>query len=411
MNNSRFPLARVIIALLIVGAAFYAYSRIGKKDDRRVGVKPLAVRVAKAAKGSMDVYLQGLGTVTSPNTVTVKSRVDGQLMSLHFTEGQMVAQGELLAEIDPRPFRTQLQQAKGTLAREQAQLKDAQLDLQRYRKLIKEQSVSQQQLQSQEGLVGQFQGALLAAKGAVADAELQLSYTRITAPLTGRAGLRKVDVGNMIHASDANGLVVITQLDPMHVVFTLVEKDIPKVIAAMRKGSLQVQARGQDNTTLLATGTLLTLDNQIDTATGTVKAKAEFHNADHILFPNQFVNAHLKVETLSNALIIPTSAVQRNNDGFFVYLVQEGKTVARNIATGHATDLETVVTSGLADGDIVVIDGVDRLRDGMPVTYEEPAQQPGNKAATPVKVLGAPGDANAPGDAVDTPGGPGKKKP
>ncbi|MDL2266668.1 MdtA/MuxA family multidrug efflux RND transporter periplasmic adaptor subunit [Desulfovibrio sp. OttesenSCG-928-G15] len=406
----RFPLAKIIIGLLVLGAALYGYSRFGKKEAHRGGLKPLAVRVAVVKLGSMDVFIQGLGTVTSPNTVTVKSRVDGQLMSLYFTEGQMVAQGELLAEIDPRPFRTQLQQAKGTLAREQAQLKDAELDLQRYRKLIKEQSVSQQQLQSQEGLVGQSRGGVQSSAAAVAEAELQLSYTRITAPITGRVGLRKVDVGNMIRASDSNGLVVITQIDPMHVIFTLVEKDIPTVLRAMRNTRLEVQAWGQDNKTLLGTGQLLTLDNQIDTATGTVKAKAEFHNADRMLFPNQFVNARLKVATLENALIIPSSAVQRNNNGFFVYAVREGKTRAQNIVTGHSTDTHTVVTSGLTVGEIVVIDGVDRLRDGMPVTYEapegaqgrdgsengQPPARPAKRGERPEAQTGAPTDNPSP---------------
>ena len=364
-----------IIVLLLVGivAGWFVASRFMAKPIQRPEIKPQPVRAASARVGNIDVFIQALGTVTSPNTVTVKSRVDGQLMALHFTEGQLVRAGDLLAEIDPRPFEVQLQQALGNLARDEALLKDAELDLDRYRKLIREQSISAQQLQSQEGLVGRYRGSVVTDKAAVADAELQLTYSRITAPISGRVGLKKVDVGNMIRASDSEGLVVITQMRPMHVVFTLVEKQIPEVFPAMRKGGpLTVEAWGQDNKALLATGELLTIDNQIDTATGTVKAKATFSNDDRRLFPNQFVNARLRVKTLENVLIIPSSAVQRNNDGFFVYAVEDGKTSSRTITAGYATDMETVVVSGLKEGDTVVTDGVDRLRDGMAVTFEQP---------------------------------------
>jgi multidrug efflux system membrane fusion protein len=293
-------------------------------------------------------------------------------MALHFTEGQIVRQDDLLAEIDPRPYEVRLQQALGNLARNEALLKDAELDLERYRKLIREQSISAQQLQSQEGLVEQFRGSVIADKATVADAELQLSYSRITAPISGRVGLKRVDVGNMIRSSDNEGIVVITQIRPMHVIFTLVERQIPEVLAAMRKGEpLTVEAWSQDNRTLLATGELLTIDNQIDTATGTVRASATFANDDRRLFPNQFVNTRLKVKTLENVLIIPSSALQRNNDGFFVYVVRDGKTRSQTITTGYATDTETVVDAGLAEGDVVVTDGVDRLRDGMAVTYDQ----------------------------------------
>jgi RND family efflux transporter, MFP subunit len=365
--------AIIVLLLFGIGAGWFVSSRLMPKPVQRPEIPPQPVRAASARIGNIDVFIQALGTVTSPNTVTVKSRVDGQLMAVHFTEGQLVRAGDLLAEIDPRPFEVQLQQALGNLARDEALLKDAELDLERYRKLIKEQSISAQQLQSQEGLVGQYRGSVVTDKAAVADAELQLTYSRITAPISGRVGLKKVDAGNMIRASDSEGLVVITQMRPMHVVFTLVEKQIPEVVPAMRKeGPLTVEAWGQDNKTLLATGELLTIDNQIDTATGTVKAKATFANDERKLFPNQFVNARLKVRTLENVLIIPTSAVQRNNDGFFVYAVEQGKTGSRTIAAGYATDTETVVVSGLNEGDVVVTDGVDRLRDGMPVTFEQP---------------------------------------
>jgi len=362
----------LLLALLIVGAGWLVSSHLSGKHAERPAAKAQPVRVASARMGNMDVFIRALGTATSPNTVTVRSRVDGQLMALHFTEGQIVRQGDLLAEIDPRPYEVRLQQALGNLARNEALLKDAELDLERYRKLIKEQSISAQQLQSQESLVGQVQGAVVTDRAAVADAELQLSYSRITAPIPGRVGLKRVDVGNMIRSSDSDGIVVITQIRPMHVIFTLVERQIPEVIAAMRKGEpLTVEAWSQDNRTLLATGELLTIDNQIDTATGTVRASATFANDDRRLFPNQFVNTRLNVRTLENVLIIPSSAVQRNNDGFFVYVVRDGKTRSQTITSSYATDTETVVDTGLAAGDVVVTDGVDRLRDGMAVTYDQ----------------------------------------
>lgn len=376
-----------ILILLLCGLVLRLYQHFSPGNRGPEKPQPQAVRVATARTGSMDVFFQALGTVTSPNTVTVKSRVDGQLMALHFTEGQYVKAGDLLAEIDPRPFEVQLQQAQGELARNEALLKDARLDLARYRRLIKEQSVSQQQLQAQESLVGQYEGSVLSGKAAVADAELQLTYSRITAPVSGRVGLRAVDVGNMIRATDSDGLVLITQFQPMDVIFSLVEKQIPDVVAAMQSPErLRVEALGQNNSGLLAVGELLTIDNQIDAGTGTVRARAVFSNEDQALFPNQFVNTRLKVRTLENALIIPSSAVQRSNKGFFVYRVQAGKggsvTTLVDIVPGYATDTETVVVSGLSENDIVVIDGVDRLRDGQAVTYDDPA--PPGRTSDPV---------------------------
>jgi multidrug efflux system membrane fusion protein len=373
----RFP--RVLIVLLLIAAAYGVYTRLGSpRAAPREDPRPLVVRAAVAHTGSVDVYFQALGTVTSPGTVTVKSRVDGQLMALHFLEGQSVLEGDLLAEIDPRPFEVKLMQAKGDLARDEALLKDARLDLERYRKLVKEQSVSQQQVQAQESLVGQYEGAVLSGKASVADAELQLAYSHITAPAAGRVGLRTVDVGNMIRASDSGGIVVITQMQPMNVIFTLVEKQIQDVIEAMRSARpLTVEAWGQDSRNCLAVGELLTIDNQIDTATGTVRAKAVFSNADGRLFPNQFVNVRLKVRTLKDVLLIPSSAVQRNTRGFFVHVVaQDGTTRGRDITVDYATDSETVVATGLSPGDIVVTDGVDRLRDGLRVTYEDGVAHP-----------------------------------
>ena len=368
------PLVIALAVILLAGAAYGAYKYFfasGPKGPPQV--KPLTVKAGKAKEDTVSVYIHALGNVTPPRTVTVRSRVDGELVALHFTEGRRVKEGEPLAEIDPRPFEVQKNQALGALARDEALLKDARLDLERYRKLIKERSVSQQQLQAQEALVGQYEGAVIADNAAVADAELQLTYSRITAPVSGRVGLRRVDVGNIIRSSDSDGIVVITQMQPMEVVFTLVEKQIPDVVAGMRKTRLEAEAWGQDNTKLLAKGILKSLDNQIDTATGTVKAKAEFDNTDESLFPNQFVNIRLRVRDLQNVLTIPTSAVQRNMNGFFVYVVEDGQTRMREIQSSYATDLITVVDQGLNPGDVVVTDGVDRLREGSRVTVWEPS--------------------------------------
>lgn len=370
-QTTRRRIPRILLLFCVIAVIVYAYAQLrGKKEPPRE--MPRSVRAATARTGDIAVHIQTLGTVTPP-TVTVKSRVDGQLMSLHFTEGQMVAEGNLLAKIDPRPFLVQKQQAEGTLAQNEALLRDARLNLERFRKLIKEQSVSVQQLQGQEALVEQYQGAVLANKAAIAEAELQLLYSDITAPASGRAGLRQVDVGNLISASSTDGIVVITQTRPIHVIFTLVERRIPEVLDAMRTGPpLVVESWDQDGKVLIATGSLLSLDNQIDAATGTVKAKAVFENADERLFPNQFVNVRLRLGVLENALIIPTSAVQRNTGGLFVYVIEDGKALVRVIETEYATDSETVVLSGLSEGAVVVTDGVDRLRDGISVTYVLP---------------------------------------
>lgn len=367
------PLAFLLAAALLAAGAFGAYKYFFDSGPKGPPpVKPLTVKAAKTRLNTTPVYIHALGNVTPPRTVTVRSRVDGELIAVHFVEGRRVREGDLLAEIDPRPFEVQKAQALGTLARDEALLKDALLDLERYRRLIKERSVSQQQLQSQEALVGQYEGAVTSDKAAVADAELQLTYSRITAPVSGRVGLRRVDIGNIVRSSDSDGIVVITQMQPMEVVFTLVEKQIPDVIAGMRKGRLEVEAWGQDNTKLLAKGVLKSLDNQIDMATGTVKAKAEFDNADEALFPNQFVNVRLRVAELENVLTVPTSAVQRNISGFFVYVVEDGKTRMQEIKSSYATDLITVVDEGLKLGDVVVTDGVDRLRQGSRVTVWTP---------------------------------------
>ncbi|MDR0827811.1 MAG: MdtA/MuxA family multidrug efflux RND transporter periplasmic adaptor subunit [Desulfovibrio sp.] len=373
---------RFTLILLVLVASVFGYRHLQGGKDGREAPKPRAVGAATARIGSLNVYFQAIGTVVPPNTVTVKSRVDGELMALHFVEGQLIREGELLAEIDPRPYKVQLEQARGALTTAEALLKQALLELERYRRLIREHSVSEQQLEAQEGEVGRQKGAVISDRAAVAEAELMLTYCRITAPISGRVGLRKVDPGNMIRASDSAGIVVITQIQPMNVIFTLVESQIGEVLQALRADDpLRVEARGQDNSALIESGTLLTIDNQIDTSTGTVKAKAVFANQEGRLFPNQFVNTRLLVKTLRDALIIPSSAVQRNNEGFFVYAVEEGKAKLRTIRCGYSEGAQTVVEEGLKAGDVVVTDGVDRLRDGLPVSFSLTDEQAPNPAA------------------------------
>jgi multidrug efflux system membrane fusion protein len=361
---------RFVCAVLLFGAGLYAYRHFqGAGSEGGPPPGPRTVRAATVRTGDVDVFIRALGTATSPHTVTVRSRVDGELTALHFVEGQMVAAGDLLAEIDPRPYKAQLQRAAGALATDEALLRQARRELERYRKLIREHSVSAQQLETQEGEVGRQEGAVTAGRAAVAEAELMLEYCGIRSPVSGRAGLRKVDPGNMIRASDDTGIVVITQLQPMNVIFTLVENQIGDVLKAMSGDApLLAEVRGQDGT-LIENGRLLTIDNQIDTSTGTVKAKAVFVNKEGLLFPNRFVNVQLRVATIKDALLVPTSAVQRNNEGAFVYVVENGRAVMRNIRPGYAQDRESVVEEGLRAGDVVVVDGVDRLRDGMPVVY------------------------------------------
>ena len=352
------------------------------------GERAIPVTVAAAARADVPGVLDALGTVTSRRTVTVRSRVDGQLLRVNFREGQTVKAGEVLAEIDPRPFQVQLEQAQGQLARDRALLENARLDLERYRTLVAQDAASAQQLDTQQALVRQYEGAVRTDQGQVDNARLQLAYARITAPFSGRLGLRLVDPGNLVRAGDANGLVTITQVQPIGVTFSLPEKDLAPVLARYREGKpMTVQALDRDQRQVLASGRLTTLDNQIDLATGTLKMKAEFANADGALFPNQFVNARLRIDLLAGATVVPTAAVQRGAPGTYVYLLQPDGTVAlRRIETGPVDGERIVVARGLAPGDRVVIDGVDNLRDGARVEAidkAEAAQAGAQPAARP----------------------------
>jgi len=337
--------------------------------------RPLApVQAATATRQSVPQYLSGLGTVTAANTATVRSRVNGDLLAIHFTEGQQVNAGDLLAEVDPRPYQVALTQAQGQLAKDQATLANARRDLARFEKLAKTSLVSQQELDTQRSLVSETLGTLKADEGGVASAQLNLTYSRITAPIAGRVGLKQVDVGNYVTSGDTTGIVVITQTHPIDVVFTLAENSISAILSAQKSGqSLLVEAWDRSNQNLIASGKLLSLDNQIDVTTGTIKIKARFDNQDDTLFPNQFVNVRLKVNTLQDAVVIPPAALQMGNEGHFVWVVNSDNKVSKKSVVAGLQDSEKVVVSaGLEAGERVVTDGLDRLTEGAKVEIVAP---------------------------------------
>ena len=324
------------------------------------------VRVSEVTRGDFAVYFKALGTVTALNTINVRSRVGGELVKVYFKEGQMVKAGELLAEIDPRSYQNALLQAEGTLMQNQAQLKNAQVDVQRYRGLYAEDSIAKQTLDTAEALVSQYQGTVKTNQAAVNDAKLNLEFTKIRAPISGRVGLRQLDVGNLVAANDTTALVVITQTEPIVVSFTLPENNLALVLERYRSGAkLPVQAWNRGDTKELAVGVLSSIDNQIDITTGTLKFKALFENRDQALFPNQFVNVHMLADTLKDVVLAPTAAIQYGTNGSFVYALDGDKKVKiRSVKVGATDGDITVIEDGLAPGDRVVLEGTDRLRDG-----------------------------------------------
>lgn len=381
----RWRLWLVVLAVAVVGLyLFIARSGPDSSTQAPVGVSHTIVPVAAvpAKLGDLKQYISAIGTVTAYNTVTIKSRVDGQLDKVNFTEGQMVKAGDLLAEIDPRPYQVALEQAEGTLAKDVASLENAKVTFARDKELFKQNALARQDLDNQEATVGQDAGLIESDKGAVDNAKLNLTYSRITSPITGRVGLRLVDPGNIIHATDTTGLAVITQLQPIAVDFSIPEDDLPSLETAMRDDpNLPVEAYDRDFKHILAAGHLLTTDNQIDQSTGTIKLKASFPNEDSALFPNQFVNAKLLANTLHNVILIPAAGLQRSQQGSFVYVVKPDQTVEMRSVTVGATQSDVIaIDKGLAAGDLVVTDGVDKLQQGSHVSVQTAAISP---ASTP----------------------------
>ncbi len=390
-------IAAVIAVAVLIWATTFRRPRTEAKTNTPAGRDfanmPVPVVATPVVARDLPVYLRGLGTVTAYNTVTVKSRVDGELVQVNFREGQDVKSGQVLAVIDPRPFQVQLHQAEATLAKDQAALTDAEVNLARYEALFKEKVIAQQQVDTQRSLVGQLQGSLGADKAQIENAKLQLTYSKITAPISGRVGLRLVDPGNIVHASDPNGLLVITQLHPIAVIFTLPEDYIPAVLKHSREGTLKVDAYSRDDSTQLAAGKLLTLNNQIDPTTGTTRLKAVFDNAESVLWPNQFVNIHLLLNVQKNALTIPTAGIQRGSQGTFAYVVKPDKSVeVRPLKVGVTEGNVASIESGLQAGEMVVTDGQDKLQPNSKVEMRE-ARGPGGRAGN----AGTNGNAGANG--------------
>ena len=383
----RFGRRIVMLCVLIaVGAAgYWAFIMPrGASRSRTASVPPQAVRDAEVAKRDIAIVLNALGTVSPLGTVTVRTQISGQLQSLGFQEGQMVHKGDFLAQVDPRPYEVALEQAQGQQAKDQALLEQAQSDLNRYQTLARQDSIARQQADNQVFLVRQYQSALISDQSQIDSAKLNIAYCHIVAPLDGRIGLRQVDVGNYVQNSDAGGIVVITQIQPISVLFSIPEDNLPAVTKRLRAGAvLPVEVYDRANVTKLAEGQLLTTDNQVDATTGSVKLRAIFPNQDDTLFPQQFVNVRLKVDTLTDQVAVPLAAIQRGSMGSMVYLLRPDSTVtARPVTLGPQEGDFVSVTSGLALGDHVVVDGVDRLREGAPVAVRNPVDAARGAAET-----------------------------
>ena len=381
----RGRLVLVVLIAAALGGGWYWWSRPAAAPGGRSGagrgsqLPPQPVGAATIDKGDIRIVLNELGTVTSLDTVTVQTQINGQLTEVAFQEGQLVKKGDFLAQIDPRPYQVALEQAQGQLAHDQGLLQQAQTDLKRYQTLGRQDSIAQQQVDDQRYLVAQYTGSVQTDQGAVDSAKLNLVYCHIISPIDGQIGLRQVDPGNYVQTSTASGLVVITQMQPISVVFAVPEDNLPDIVQRVRAGAtLSVEAYDRANVRRLATGQLATLDNQIDTTTGTIKLRAMFANPDELLYPNQFVNARLLVDTMHDTVRVPVPAVQRGEPGTYVYVITADNTVSvRPVKLGPTDGGYMAVLSGLQPGERVVTDGTDRLRDGAPVTVPAPAEAPG----------------------------------
>jgi membrane fusion protein, multidrug efflux system len=422
----------ILVLAIVAGGGYWWYTHHHKEAATATGPggagggrgggagRVTPVVTVTVTRGDLPIYLTGLGTVTPLNNVTVRSRVDGQIDSIAFEEGQFVKRGDLLIQIDPRPFQVQLAQAEGQYAKDQASLKNAQVELDRYKQAAD--AIPKQQIDTQQATVDQFAAAVKIDQGQIDTAQLQLTYARITAPISGRIGLRGVDIGNIIHANDATGLALITQLQPISVVFTLPQDVIPQVMKRLSAGpSPEVEAFDRDLRNKLATGTLLAIDNQVDPASGTIRIKAQFPNEHLVLFPNQFVNARLLVDTLKGATLVPNAAIQRGPDSMtYVYVVNHGKdkegkdedTVeVRNVTTGPSEAEQTVIETGLQPGEVVVTDGVDKLQPDAKVSVRRPggpggpgaATRPSSRPTTPGHNAGSASDRSAAPDSSENP--------
>lgn len=381
----------LLVLAIIILPIWWFWPSADQQPQRPAGPRgmfggPTPVRVAPVEQGRFEVFVKALGTVTPLNTVNVRSRVAGELVEVHFDEGQQVKAGDLLAVIDPRPYRIALQQAEGTLKQNQALLRNAEVDLKRYQGLFDDDSIARQTLDTQQALVSQYQGTLAANQAAVNEARLNLKFTEIRAPIDGRVGLRQLDLGNLVAANDATPLVVITQIQPMAISFTLPEGELLPIITRFRRGDeLAVQAWDRSERTMLGQGVLESLDNQIDTTTGTLKLKARFDNEAEMLIPNQFVNVRLRVETLEDVLLIPSAAVQFGSRGHFVYVVgEDSKVQLRVLEVGPSNGELTVIRDGVMAGERVVMEGTDRLRDGADVEVVDRQRLAEEAAESPV---------------------------
>jgi multidrug efflux system membrane fusion protein len=379
----------------VLSASFLGCASGDAKQQKAQAAAPrqVSVAVAKVERQDVPEYLVGLGTVTAFYTANIKSRVDGQIMRVNFQEGQIVKEGDLLLVIDPRPYQVQLEQMQAQLFKDQATLRDARLNLQRYTTLIPSGSIAQQQVDTQQSMVDQLDGQVRTDQAQIDNAKLQLVYCNITAPFTGRVGLRQVDPGNIVHAADTTSMLILTQLQPIAVIFTLPEDQLPTVAQHMKNSTLAVEAYSRDNQTKLGTGKLMTIDNQIDLTTGTAKLKAVFDNQDNQLWPNQFVNADLLLDTRKNSTVVPAAAILHGPQGAYVYAVKPDNTVeARNVTIGLTQGNTTVIASGLTPGEMVVTDGQDKLQTGSSIAPRNatPSSSPSGQNGIQ-KPLGTPG--------------------